>query len=113
MLERLRDRLLADTSPPTTIEGWVDWIFAWLGKDDSARLALLEREKRSILSAVGLKNDGELTADALQRLKPGVVAWIRGLPLSQVEQALSAGTLPARQANYAHERERSRPASCL
>jgi hypothetical protein len=88
VLERLRDRLLGETAPPITIEGWVGWIFAWLGEDDSARLALLEREKRSILRAVGLKSDGEFQADALQLLEPGVVAWIKGLPLNQVEQAL-------------------------
>ena len=88
VLEALRKRLMAEAALPDTIEGWMRWIIDWLSADESARLALLEREKRSILGAVGLPKDGDLTADALQRLSPGVLGWIKGDPLNQIEQAL-------------------------
>jgi hypothetical protein len=46
VVENLRDRLMAKTALPDTIEGWVRWIIDWLSADEPARLALLEREQR-------------------------------------------------------------------
>jgi len=95
VLESLRDRLTSDANLPATIEGWVGWIFEWLSNNEPARLALLEREKRSILGAVGLPKDGNLTTDALQRLRPGVLGWIKGDPLNQIERALGGNPATA------------------
>lgn len=89
VLDRLRDRLAAAAQePPTTIVEWVSWIFAWLAEDDAARLALLGREKGAILGAVGRKVDSDLVAAAVTELLPGVVAWLSGKPLKEIEIAL-------------------------
>jgi hypothetical protein len=92
VLENLRSRLQADPILPSTIEEWVCWITQWLSDDDRARQALLEREKRSILGAVGLPQEGPLTADALQRLGPGILAWIKGDPMNVIENALGGNS---------------------
>jgi hypothetical protein len=89
VLRRLRERLAAVAkNPPATILDWVSWIFSWLAEDDESRLSLLDREKRTILGAVGRKGDSPLSADALNQLLPGVNAWLTGRPLSEIERAL-------------------------
>ncbi|HEY5329390.1 MAG TPA: DEAD/DEAH box helicase [Acidobacteriaceae bacterium] len=98
VLENLRNRLKAEVTLPGTIEAWVSWIIEWLSADEQARLALLEREKRSIMGAVGLPKDEPLTADAMERLGPGVLSWIKGEPLKEVEKTLGGNpaTAPGR-----------------
>ena len=89
VLRNLRQRLAENASSlPTTIEGWVNWIVVWLSTDDGARAALLERERRSILGAVGLQKNSNLTSEAIQKLYPGIVEWIAGKPLNSIERAL-------------------------
>jgi hypothetical protein len=92
VLENLRRRLRAEPTLPSTIEEWVCWIIQWLSDDEHARQALLEREKRSILGSVGLPQEGPLTADALQRLGPGVLAWINGAPMKVIENMLGGNS---------------------
>jgi hypothetical protein len=92
VLENLRRRLQAELFLPGTIEEWVRWIVQWLSDDERARQALMEREKRSILGAVGLPQEGPLTADALQRLAPGVLAWIKGDPMNVIENTLGGNS---------------------
>jgi hypothetical protein len=91
----LRGRLKAQP-PPSTVEGWVCWIIQWLTDDEHARWTLLEREKRSILGAVGLPQDGPLTTDALQRLGPGILAWIKGEPMNVIENTLGGNSATGR-----------------
>lgn len=89
VLKRLRERLAKTVAkPPLTILDWIAWVFAWLAEDDDARRSLLEREKKAILSAVGLKASADLDAEALKKLLPGVKAWLTGKPLKEIEQAL-------------------------
>jgi hypothetical protein len=88
VLENLRNRVRGGDALPGTIEAWVGWIIEWLSTDEQARLALLEREKRSILGAVGMPKDGPLTGEAIKQLGTGIVSWIRGAPLNQIEKAL-------------------------
>ncbi len=88
-LEALRDRLSACTGAlPSTIPGWVSWVFEWLGADEHPRDALLGRERRAIVGAVGEKASAPLTAKALATLLPGVEAWLAGRTLSDIEIAL-------------------------
>jgi hypothetical protein len=95
VLVNLRRRLKVESKPPITIEEWVCWIIQWLSDDEHARRTLLEREKRSILGAVGLPQDRPLSADALQRLRPGVLAWIKGEPMNVVEKELGGNLATA------------------
>jgi hypothetical protein len=95
VLENLRHRLKSEPTLPSNIEGWVCWIIQWLNDDELARQSLLESEKRSILGAVGLPQDGPLTTDALQRLGPGVLAWIRGQPMKIIEDTLGGNSAMA------------------
>lgn len=82
---RLKERL--DTLP-LTIPDWVSWVFEWLAEDENARHALLGRERTTILGTVGRKVNESLSADAVRELLPGVLAWLSGQRLREIEFAL-------------------------
>jgi hypothetical protein len=89
VLRTLRERLASSAAIlPVTIPEWVSWIFDWLAQDEHSRLALLGRERGTLLGAVGRKVDSALSPDALKELLPGVLAWLSGNPLNRIEQAL-------------------------
>lgn len=85
----LRERLAASVgATPATIPEWVAWIFSWLAEDANSRSSLLGRDRRAILGAVGRKMDSALTKQAIRELLPGVLAWLAGEPLREIERAL-------------------------
>ncbi len=85
----LRNRLTASAGAfPATIPEWVSWVFAWLFEDEYSRIALLGRERRAILGAVGAKMDSALTPEIIGELLPGVIAWLAGKPLRDIESEL-------------------------
>lgn len=89
VLSALRTRLREGIDAlPTNIAEWVVWIFEWLIEDDSSRIALLEREHNTILGAVGRKITEQLSEDVMRDLLPGVLVWIFGQPLREIEIAL-------------------------
>ncbi|WP_109050251.1 DEAD/DEAH box helicase [Azospirillum sp. TSA6c] len=88
---------------PQTIPDWMSWIINWLAEDKAARDAILIRDGRAILGATGNKKDGPLTAEAVKSLEPGILAWLRGEPLREIERQL--GGDPARQAICPRGRE--------
>tara|TARA_R110002110_G_scaffold138095_5_gene323695 strand:+ start:415 stop:3711 length:3297 start_codon:yes stop_codon:yes gene_type:complete len=89
VLRTLRQRLIDGIGAlPNTIPEWASWIIAWLGEDDTARDAILIRDRRAILGAAGLKKDGPLTADAVKGLEAGIHAWLAGAPLCEIERQL-------------------------
>jgi len=89
LLLRLRKRISDGAgSLPITVEDWLIWTVNWLVEDHDARASLLYDVKRAILGACGKKKDGELTPDALTLILPGLLAWIRGAPLAEIEKEL-------------------------
>ena len=89
VLKTLRQRLIDGISAlPSTIPGWASWIIAWLAEDETARDAILIRDRRAILGAAGMKKDGALSADAVKRLEEGISAWLTGAPLCEIERQL-------------------------
>jgi hypothetical protein len=89
LLLRLRKRIADGAGKlPTTIEGWLIWTIDWLTIDDDARDSLLGGVSRSFMGSCGRKRDAELTAEELALVLPGLVAWISGKPLCEVERAL-------------------------
>ncbi len=93
VLNALRTRLLADLNTlPVSISGWVSWIFEWLAEDYVASSALLHREWPTILGAVGRKAEESPTVnivgDVMRDLRKGVLAWLSGQPIREVEIAL-------------------------
>jgi superfamily II DNA/RNA helicase len=89
LLLRLRKRIADGTgSLPSTIGGWLTWTIDWLMADDDARCWLLGGVRRSLMASCGRKRDAELTAEELALILPGLVAWIDGKPLCDVERAL-------------------------
>ena len=88
-LSALQNRLTGsiDATPATVLE-WVTWLLAWMAEDEPSRHALLGRERRAILGAVGRKMDTALTSGAIHDLLPGVQAWLTGQPLRAIESAL-------------------------
>jgi len=89
VLSALRTRLKEGLDTlPATIPDWISWIFEWLTDDENARLALLGRERTALLGAVGRKGKEPLSADVLRELLPGVLAWLSGQTLREIETAL-------------------------
>lgn len=89
LLLRLRKRIADGAGKlPSTIEGWLIWTIDWLTADDDARDSLLGGVSRSLMASCGRKRDAELTAEELALVLPGLVAWISGKPLCEVERAL-------------------------
>jgi hypothetical protein len=89
VLVRLKERASKKAGElPTTIAGWIEWTFEWLRKDDDARRLLLEDVARAARAATGGKKDGEVGADTLNSLLPGIKAWISGKPIAHIEIAL-------------------------
>lgn len=89
VLVRLKERASKKAGKlPTTIVGWIEWTFEWLRKDDDARRLLLEDVARAARAATGGKKDGEVGADTLNSLLPGIKAWISGKPIADIEIAL-------------------------
>lgn len=73
---------------PCSISDWITWLITWLASDFEAMNLLLSDVSSSVLGATGRVKSGELTADALFELIPGLNAWISGLPIKDVEFAL-------------------------
>jgi len=89
VLKTLRQRLIDGIDGlPMTIPGWARWIIAWLTEDDAARNAILIRDRKAIRGAAGLKKDGPLTDDAVKGLEAGILAWLGGEPLCEIERCL-------------------------
>jgi hypothetical protein len=89
VLVRLKDRISKEVGKlPSTIVGWIEWIFEWLRKDDDARWLLLEDVARAARAATGNTKDGDVDPDTLNGLLPGIKAWISGKPIAEIEIAL-------------------------
>jgi len=89
LLLRLRKRIADGVgSLPTTVEGWVIWTVNWLIQDSDAFTSLLYDVKNSVLGASGTKKDSDITPNQLQSILPGLLAWIRGKPLAEIEKEL-------------------------
>jgi hypothetical protein len=89
LLSRLRTRI-ADgvASLPTSVEGWLMWTLTWLGEDQDACESLFHDVNRAILGACGRLKDGDVTATELSLILPGLLAWIHGRPLADIELEL-------------------------
>lgn len=86
LLSRLRGKIEQEIGTlPTTVAGWVEWTLNWLQDDEDACSLLLYDSKKSILASVGMKKTDDLTQDALIRLKPGIMGWIQGQPMREIE----------------------------
>jgi superfamily II DNA/RNA helicase len=89
ILERLRKRIADQIgSLPESVADWVKWVLDWLGSDEEARALLLFDVSGAILAATGNKKTAPLTTASLGALAPGVLAWIAGRPLREIEVIL-------------------------
>lgn len=89
LLERLQQRIADQVGVlPTSVEDWVTWTVQWLIDDEEARLSLLQDVKSGLLGASGRKKSGPLTTDAVADICPGLLAWVRGKPIREIENAL-------------------------
>lgn len=89
LLLRLQKRIVDGAGAlPITVADWLTWTIDWLAEDADARSSLLHDVSRQIMGACGRKRDTELTAEELYLILPGILAWIRGEPLCEVERAL-------------------------
>jgi hypothetical protein len=89
LLDRLRKRLKKQAGLlPESIEAWIEWTLMWLAQDDEARSELLGEIKGAVLSASGKKITSELDNVAIMALKKGLLAWISGKPVCEIEARL-------------------------
>ncbi len=89
LLIKLKERILKDIGKlPETIEGWVNWVMNWFAEDEAARNDLFYETKKDMLSICGQKNDNNLSDQDLDIIKSGLIAWVKGLPLADIERTL-------------------------
>lgn len=89
LLSRLKKRIADGAgSLPVTVDGWLIWAINWLAEDNDACAALLYDVKRSVLGACEVKKDGEISAQEMKLILPGLRAWIAGKSLAAIEKEL-------------------------
>ncbi|GGE38521.1 hypothetical protein GCM10007276_14760 [Agaricicola taiwanensis] len=89
LLERLRMRLQTSLGRlPTSVVAWLEWTIDWLKEDADARQQLLSDVSRSALIATGRAGNTELDAEILSNLLPGIIGWVQGETIRQIEEAL-------------------------
>ncbi|WP_299944471.1 DEAD/DEAH box helicase [uncultured Microbulbifer sp.] len=91
---------------PTSILEWTIWLIDWFRADFEARDTFLFEVRSSILGATGRRKNEPLTSEALNELKPGIISWISGQPLCDVDQALGGSPYSKRQTDQACLRAR-------
>jgi hypothetical protein len=70
------------------LAGWLNWTMEWLAADMEARGLILEDIASSMLAATGRKKTDLLTGDALNEVLAGVIAWIAGKTIREIEDIL-------------------------
>lgn len=95
---RLRERISAAKGTlPTDIPAWIVWTTEWLIEDKEACIELLGDTKAGILAAAGVAQSAPLDEAVLRHILPGILRWIAGAPLSEIEEIL--GGEPSSEAN--------------
>ncbi len=85
----LKSRVESDPQHlPISVDGWVRWLIDWLKEDHQTRALLLDDVKRSMLGAVGKSRDGEIHEDDLDTICSGILSWIKGYPIRDIEASL-------------------------
>lgn len=94
-LARLREEVRTlQESIPSSVESWTRWTLEWLARDHDSRDALLGGDDRSIRTSLGLNSKASVSSSDIERLIPGIVAWMNGEPLVAIEKALGGVVLP-------------------
>lgn len=89
LINKLRETLRAQlASLPNDIAGWVSWTVEWLANDDAARDGLLGDASNTVKSSVGGAKKVPLNSGHVTQMLPGLLAWIEGKPLRDIEIAL-------------------------
>lgn len=91
VLSRFKRSIESIEQLPTTILGWIDWIFEWLEGDDEAMQVMLSDVGNTIMKVAGL-NNASLSSEGLKRIIPGVHGWITGMPIVEIEKILRQGS---------------------
>jgi hypothetical protein len=107
LLSKLKKRVADNVgSLPVTVEDWLIWTVNWLAEDDNALKSLLYDVKRSVLGACGRKKDNDISAEELMLILPGLLAWIKGMPLATIEKELGGDPNAASQSKQVCPRAR-------
>jgi superfamily II DNA/RNA helicase len=89
LLSRLETKIRDEIGDlPISVEDWLVWTINWLSDDDEALVSLLHDVQPGLLGACGRRKADELTGDVLREIQPGLLAWLRGAPLRDIEIAL-------------------------
>lgn len=82
ILEDLTMQLIADKdSLPTSIEGWVHWLFSWMQSKDEIFNSIF-KDKTYIIKIVGKKIP---IKDDLSLIEKAIIAWIKGCSIVDIE----------------------------
>jgi len=100
LLKTLKTKIQAQVGAlPASVGGWVGWVLEWLATDQQARELLLSDVAGAIASATKTKKPDkgkaaktiqkkepmQITPAMVSALLPGVIAWIEGKPLREIE----------------------------
>lgn len=89
VVQGLHARILADLgSLPSTAIDWVRWTFDWFSSDSEIVASFLGAVSPAVRGAVGQLREGDITVTDLSALLPGVIAWMEGRPIREIESEL-------------------------
>jgi len=88
LVARLKKRV-QERDLPNSIESWVQWTIEWLSDDSEATEGILFSQFRSIRRINARKVDAPVLPEDIRALLPGVIAWVQGKPIREIEVALS------------------------
>tara|TARA_R110000751_G_scaffold307906_2_gene434724 strand:+ start:8310 stop:11498 length:3189 start_codon:yes stop_codon:yes gene_type:complete len=89
VLLRLKFKISSEVGTlPESIENWIIWLLTWLKSDLEARDVLLFEVQTSILGSVGRSKNEPFCNEALDELIPGIISWISGQSISDIDRAL-------------------------
>lgn len=89
---RLKKRINSSIgSLPTSISSWTEWMTDWLIDDNEACNELLADTQKAILATT--KDKKSIDEDVMRHVLGGVLAWISGKPLAEIETILGGEPL--------------------
>ena len=99
IINSLSSHILKSGKPTYSCEEWLHWLFDWLTNQPDILNKYIRSEGvvRSFGNSKVISDDEGLTPDIFIQLRPALSAWLNGLPLSDIEDALPK---PLRRVNH-------------
>jgi len=89
VIQGLHQRIASEVGElPTSVSDWIVWAFEWFKSDDTVADSFFGAVASPLNGACGLARDGEITDAAFDGILSGVLAWVAGRTIRDIEVAL-------------------------